>query len=146
MYLVYSRNFWLSNNVDDCKKVIPEMICSEYDRIPLWSFTRVHRKKNDFDTMQLFWNVRAQLWQTYRTLHHVFSQKCDVFKTKYISSLASLTFLKKNTAISIYVVGSKLQACATSTKQLQPHPLETPIFLSSKWLAIGDPLCMDEAS
>ena len=43
--------------------------------------------------------------------------------------------------ISIYVVGSKLQAHVTSTKQLQPHPLETPIFLSSKWLAIGDLRC-----
>ena len=30
-------------------------------------------------------------------------------------------------------------------KQLQPHPLETPTFLSSKWLAIGDLRCMDEA-
>ena len=44
-----------------------------------------------------------------------------------------------------YVVESKLQAYATSTKQLQPHSLETPIFLSSKWLAIGDLRCMDEA-
>ena len=49
-----------------------------------------------------------------------------------------------DTAISIYVVGSKLQVHATSTKQLQPHPLETPIFLSSKWLAIGDIRCIDE--
>ena len=38
-----------------------------------------------------------------------------------------------------------LQVYATSTKQLQPHSLETPIFLSSKWLAIGDLRCMDEA-
>ena len=33
------------------------------------------------------------------------------------------------TAISIYVVGSKLQAYATSTKQLQHHPLETQYFI-----------------
>ena len=49
------------------------------------------------------------------------------------------------TVISIYVVGSKLKAYATPTKQLQPHALETPIILSSKWLAIGDLRCMDEA-
>ena len=49
------------------------------------------------------------------------------------------------TAISIFVVGSTLQAYATSTKQLQPHPLQTPIFLSSKWLAIGNLRCMDDA-
>ena len=31
------------------------------------------------------------------------------------------------------------------TDYRQPHPLETPTFLSSKWLAIGDLRCMDEA-
>ena len=30
-------------------------------------------------------------------------------------------------------------------RQLQPHPLEIPIFLSSKWLSIGDLRCMEEA-
>ena len=64
-------------------------------------------------------------------------------------SLGLLKSVKKKnklyTAISIYVVGSKLQEYATSTKQLQPHPLETPIFLSSKWLSIRNLRCMDEA-
>ena len=41
----------------------------------------------------------------------------------------NLFSLLQYTAISIYVVGSKLQAYATSTKQLQPHPLETPVDL-----------------
>ena len=31
------------------------------------------------------------------------------------------------------------------TDYRQPLPLETPTFLSSKWLAIGDLRCMDEA-
>ena len=58
----------------------------------------------------------------------------------------------KYTAISIYVVGSKLQAYITfDSSWWHPQsscnliPLETPIFLSSKWLAIGDLRCMDEA-
>ena len=48
-------------------------------------------------------------------------------------------FTAGSTAISIYVVGSKLQ------DYRQPLPLETPTSLSSKWLAIGDLRCMDEA-
>ena len=66
------------------------------------------------------------------------------FRSKVIRSFHD-KITHEYTAISIYVVGPKLQAYATSTKQLQPHPLETPIFLSSKWLAIGDIRCMEEA-